>query len=302
VYNPFPEDAVVDFVFATEEGRLTPQALTGVVVGGERMAAVNVGDFVHRHPAIATSVIARAGRLVVARLQTFDGSAGRKGASLALGAAGTATRWQFPEGMVGDGLTERYQVFNPSKDEARAEIGLALDQGAAEPIQLTIPAEARVTVVANEQTRIPKGVAHAATVRSTNGVALVAERTIDATPPSRRLGVARTFGSPVTARRWALAAGEATKSVDEWLALYNPGPRRSVASVVLLADGDRLPVEGLEGVRLEPGQRAAVRLGDHLDRPATPAVVEATAPIVVERDLYRTGGPGAAMVLGIPLQ
>ena len=81
VFNPFPEDAVVDFVFTTEEGQVTPQALTGLSVQGRGVTAVNVGDYVQRREAVAARVSARTGRLVVTRIETFDAGVGRKGVS-----------------------------------------------------------------------------------------------------------------------------------------------------------------------------------------------------------------------------
>ena len=46
--NPFPDDAVVDVVFSTEEGVVTPQALTGLLVQGQALTSINVGNFVQR--------------------------------------------------------------------------------------------------------------------------------------------------------------------------------------------------------------------------------------------------------------
>ena len=59
VLNPFPEDAVVDFSFTTEEGLVTPQALTGLSVRGRGLAAINVGEYVQRREAVSTKVSAR---------------------------------------------------------------------------------------------------------------------------------------------------------------------------------------------------------------------------------------------------
>ncbi|HEV3401237.1 MAG TPA: DUF5719 family protein, partial [Acidimicrobiales bacterium] len=141
LFNPFPDDALLDLVFGTEEGQVTPQALTGLSVRGEGMAVVNVGEFVQRREQVTAAVTARAGRMVVSRLQSFDGSAGRRGMSLSLGSAAVGQQWYLPEGLVTDGLTQRYHVFNPGSQEAAVEVELALEQGDAEPIQLTVPAQ-----------------------------------------------------------------------------------------------------------------------------------------------------------------
>ncbi|MGI9034380.1 MAG: DUF5719 family protein [Acidimicrobiales bacterium] len=302
LFNPFPDDAVVDLVFGTEDGQVTPQALTGLAVSGGSMAAVNVGDFVQRREQVTAAVTARTGRLVTARLQSFDGTAGRKGMALALGSASAGGLWYLPEGRVGDGLTERYQVYNPSNREAQVQLELALESAQAEPLGLTIPAQGRVTVAANDQPRIPKGVAHAVTVRSLNGVGVVVERDVDAGPPSKRVGVAETPGAQVTARRWVLSAGEADGNFDEYLVVQNPGPATARVSLSVLGDGTPVSNGALSGVQVGAGQRTAVRLGDSLKLAATPVLVSSDQPVVVERDLYRLGGLGTSMSIGVPLR
>ena len=302
LFNPFPEDAVVDLVFSTEEGQVTPQALTGLTVRGGGMVTLNVGEHVQRREAVSAVVRARTGRVVAHRLQMFDGSAGRKGMSSALGAASPGDVWYFPEGRVGEGIGERYHVFNPSPEEARVGIDLTLEQGVAEPILVTVPPETRVTVVANDEARIPKNVFHAATLRTTNEVDVVVERSFDLGPPSPLLGLAITSGARLSARQWVLAAGAANAQTDEYIVLFNPAAGTAHVSVTLLGDGARLPVATLGDVQVGPGQRARIRLVDHLQRDRAPLVVESSEPIVVERDLYRAGAIGASMVIGIPLR
>ena len=79
----------------------------------------------------------------------------RRGESLTLGAPAPASVWYFPEGFRGDGVTERLQIYNPSSREARIEIDVLLDQGEADPVELTVPANARLTFTANEEPRVP---------------------------------------------------------------------------------------------------------------------------------------------------
>ena len=118
-----------------------PQALAGLVVKGRGMLAVSVGDYVRRRAAVSTVVTSRVGRLVVARLQVFDGTGDvpRNGVALSLGAPVPRPVWYFPEGFAGDGTTERIHVYNPSLREARVEIEVLLDQGEADPVGLTAP-------------------------------------------------------------------------------------------------------------------------------------------------------------------
>ncbi len=302
LFNPFPDDAVVDLVFGTEDGSVTPQALTGLAVQGGTTAFVNVGEFVQRREQVTATITTRAGRLVVDRLQTFDGTAGRKGIAVALGAASTSTLWYLPDGLVADGIIERYHVFNPTRKEARVEVALALEQGQAEPFVLTVPAEGRVTIAANDEARIPKSVSHAATVRSLNGVGVVVERAVDAAVADKRNGVARTPAAQTTARRWVLAAGASDETNEEYVAIQNPGSTAAHVSITILGDATQAANAALKNLDVAPGGRRSVRLNDTVKLPATPVLVTSDQPVVVERVVNRLKGIGISMTIGIPLR
>jgi len=298
--NPFPDDAVVDVVFSTEEGIVTPQALTGLLVRGQALTSINVGDFVQRRESVSVSLVARTGRLVVGRVQTFDGTIGRKGISIGLGAAAPGPVWYFPEGLVADGQSERFHVYNPGRTEAQVELALVLDSGEAEPLRLTVPRESRLTVVAAEESRIPKGVAHAVTVRSLDGPEVVVERTIDGTAPSLRTGVSIALGARLPARRWATAAGAADDTTDQWVVVQNPGERPASVTVTVLADGSPLLVG--TAIVVPPGQRRAFHVNTALKRATAPVLVTSSEEVIVERDLYRLKALGLGMAPAIPLR
>ena len=304
VLNPFPEDAVVDFAFTTEEGQVTPQALTGLAVRGRGMAAINVGEFVQRREAVAARINARTGRLVVTRLQVFDGSVGRKGASVTLGVPEPEPAWFFADGLAADGLAERFQVYNPTQSEAQVELAIDLDDGEAEPLRITVPRESRVSVVANDETRIPKGVGHAVTVRSTNGVDVVVERSIDSTGAAGRSGVGSSPGARAPAKGWVFATGQVDASFEEFLAVSNPGPAPAEVSVVVLAEGSRREIPALRRLQLPPGGRTLVRMGEHVavPAPALSLLVSGTQPVVAERILLAQGALGLTVTPGIALR
>ncbi|MEA2973987.1 MAG: hypothetical protein QOG82_2445 [Actinomycetota bacterium] len=306
VFNPFPEDAVVDFAFTTEEGQVTPQALTGLSVQGRGVTAINVGDYVQRREAVAARVSARTGRLVVTRIQIFDGSVGRKGVSVTLGIPAPEPLWYFADGLAVDGLAERFQVYNPQPAEAQVEVAFALDDGDAEPLRITVPRESRVSVVTNDESRVPKGVGHSVTLRSTNGVAVVVERSIDAAGAASRYGVGTSPGARSTARGWVLAAGQVDlATVEEFLAVSNPGTAPVNVSVAVLGDGVRRQLPKLQDLEIAPGGRAVVRIAEHvtLPAPALSLLVEATHPVVAERLLLAQGGAlGMSITPGIPLR
>ena len=300
LYNPFPEDAIVDLSFSTDEGRAVPADFQGVVVSAGRVVVQDIGEHVRRREAVATEVTARSGRLVAAQLQQRT-AGGVAGVSLRLGAPAPGDVWYFPDGFTAEGIVEQFAVFNPTAQEALVDIQLTLDEGAAEPFELTVPPRDRVSVATAAEERVPKGVGHAAVVRSVNGVPVVAERSVAATAPSNRSGRADIRGARRTARQWAFAAGAANATTDEWIVVYNPGPVETRVDVVGLADGQPLAIDGLQGVRVEGRRRLALRIGEKVQRDVLPIVVRASRPVVVERGLYAVTGPGLSASIGIPL-
>lgn len=300
LFNPFPDDAVVDLVFATEQGRDEPPALQGLVVEARSTHVVEVGDFVRRREVTATTVAARTGRLVVDRLQRFDGEGGRTGYDLALAVPAPAQLWRFPDGLRAEGLTERWHVYNPGESEAVVDVEVVLDDGTpVEPIGVTVPARSQVVVDAAD--RVPAGVSHWSAVRSRNGVAVVAEREVDGRSPAPRRGWSSLAGSVLAARTWVLAAGGTTSQVDEWVTVVNPGAEALTVSIIGLADGRLLPLSELQDVEVAPAGRLAVQLGNRVQRDPLPVVVEASGPVVVERTLHRSGQAGISASMGIPL-
>lgn len=300
--NPFPDDAVVDIAFSTEEGTVTPQALTGLLVKGQALTAINVGDFVQRRESVSASLVARTGRLVVSRVQTFDGSAGRKGVSVGLGAAAPGPVWYFPEGLVADGLNERYLIYNPGDTEAQVELSLDLDTGEAEPLRLTIPRESRLVVDASAESRIPKNVPHSVTVRSVGGPEVVVERAVDGVAPSARTGLSIALGARLPALRWATASGASDENNDLWVVVLNPGDRGARVTLSVLADGSALPVGTFSAVEIGPGERRALHVTGSFRRAAAPLLLTSTSEVVVERATYRLRAPGLGISAAVPLR
>lgn len=303
LFNPFPDDAIVDITFSTDEGRDEPLALAGLPIAAGTTTLVNLEEHVRRRAVTATSVEARSGRLVVDRIQSFDPSVGgRRGVSLALAAPGAAPRWTFPEGLWTDGLAQSWHVYNPTDREAVVLLEVFPAEGEpVEPIELTVGPRTQVVVNAAETGRIPAGVAHSSVISSINGVPVVAERALAAASPAARRGWTSSLGSPLATARWMLPLGEASGNTDEWVVVQNPTADDLRVSVAALAGGRVIDVEGLQDLPIGAGGRVALRIGDHIQRSPLPLLVTATGDVVVERDLYRVGSTGITTIIGIPL-
>ena len=299
LFNPFAEDAIDELAFFTDEGQAVPADFQGLVVRARSVKVVNVGDHVRRRDAVATTVKARSGRLVVDRVQLRN-TGPRRGLTLALGAPSPGRDWTFAEGFITDGVAERFHIYNPSEEEALVDLELLFEDESVEPFEVPVPPKERVTIVASDEERVPKGKPHAAILRSADGVGVVVERTLEGRG-SGRSGIADALGARRSARRWVFAAGGPTETVDEWIVVQNTSGRDITVSLTGLV-GQRLGIADLQDVAVGAGKRRAFRLGDKIRRADLPLLVEATGPIVVERSLFRVGGLGISMSTGIPLR
>jgi Family of unknown function (DUF5719) len=304
LFNPFPDDAVVDITFATTEGFRAPQPYDGFIVPGGRVVAIDVGAVVARHDDVSASVVSRRGRLIADRIQVYAGFRG-SGLAVGLGQPALSSLLFFPEGGTADGLTERFVVYNPSELPAQLDVEIYLDDpatnGEIEPVAVTVQPQSAFAVELSAEGRVPAGVAHSAIVRVHNDVPVAVEHESFGSEPSARRGVAITLGSPLLADSWVLAAGEATGSIAETVTLFNPSLDEGISRVRLvpLAGDESLPT--LDDLEVSPGGRLAVNLGDHVEHDDLALLIEATRPIVVERTLALIGGRGMSQSLGVPL-
>lgn len=300
VFNPSSGDAVVDMTFATNEGSDAPASLQGLPVAPRSMKVIDLGE--RRRDLISTSVSARTGQVVVERLQSFDGSAGRVGLSLMPAAPGSARLWSFPQGFYDGSTSERWHIYNPGEREAQVSIEITPDDPTLlpEPIDLVIPPGARTTVVAAEQARVPAGVGYSSQVRSLNDVPVVAEREVDGRSPTPPRGWSSDPGAPRPASKWVFAFGESSDALRETLVVANPGNTAVQFSVFTLEGGVKSPLSALQDQELKPAARVVIGLGDLIRLSPLPLIVEATAPVVVERQVASSSGVGLGWVMGIP--
>ncbi len=299
LFNPFPEDAIVDLSFSTDQGRAAPAAFRPIVVPARSLVVREIGDHVRRREAIATEVAVRTGRVVAAQTQTRS-VAGKGGLSVTVGAPSLGTLWQFPAGLLKDGVDEHYSVSNPGRREATVLFQLILDEGVAEDFERTVPAGGRLDVAINEEVGVPRGVQHSVTVESLDGEPVVVSRAMAWSPPAGAPGRADTIGLRRSARRWLFTAAGPVEGDSEWLYVANTGSTAALVSVTGLDDGSGLAIDGLQDREIGPGKRAMFLVNDHVRRPVLPLVVSSTAPVVVERGYFQAAG-GIWVGPGIPL-
>jgi hypothetical protein len=308
LFNPFPDDVIVDVTFTTPEGVRSPPEFDGFVIPGQRVIAIDVGAVVSRHSQVSASIVARTGRLVVERLQSFDGTDGPAGLALTPAAPAPALVWTLPDGRYVDGVSEVVTVYNPTDatTEVDVEVTLApsddpaLDIG-VEPFRLTIAARSFAQVdLAAAPDRVPPDLGHSTTVRSQNDVPVVAERWVRSGSPAPTVGLAATLGSPVVATRWLLAVGGTTGGQTEFLVITNASTDTIARVSVTAPTPTQEPaIAGLEDVEVPVGGRVALDIGQYTNRTGLALVVDSTRPVVVERGLYVAGG-GFSHSIAVP--
>jgi hypothetical protein len=317
--NPYSTDAVVDLSFTTNQGLEQPQEFQGIVVPPGQLVAVNLGTHLRRRQAIATTVNARSGRLVAwktavatepapnqallgtpaASAPFADPATPVAGVTLALGMPAAALTWTWADGITGTGVDERYVIYNPDNGVAQLKLALNLDQGVAEPFDLSVGPEQMITVVSSQEVRIPAGVSHTAVLQSLNGVPVVAERTLAAASPSTWSGLGELPGGRLAASRWLLADAGADRNHDGMVVVYNPGPAPAQTVIEGLSGRAQVP---LIAVTVGAGRRVAVHLNSLRPVLDEPLVVSASQPVFVESDFYGKGStPGINLSFGVPL-
>ena len=298
MYNPFPGDAIADLRFATDQGPTSPDAYQGIVIPAHGVAVVNVGEKVRIRTAIATTVTVRSGRLVVDKLMLQAGTApAPRGLSLVLGATAPGLSWYYPDGISAKGRTEHFEIFNPGTAEAQVDLAAALDRGSADPFSVSVPAGDRVSIQIDKEPRIPPNVGQSWSLTSTNGVPVVAERVMEASADSARVGIADTLGAPRGATRWLFAAGSATPPADEYLIVFNPTAHPVDVTVTASGLGEAVAVG--RPFTLAAGMRLALHINDSVDKGIVVLDVGASGRVVAERAQSTAKGPGLSSTIGI---
>ena len=183
--NPFSQDVVFDIEFQTAERTRIPDELQAAVVRGRSVRLINVGDYVSREAHVATSITTVQGRLAVERLQFFDGQLGPEGIALSSATIEPRQFWSLPAGRVHEGGDQRVTLFNPGDATAEFDLEFVLSDPAERASYGLVPVEVTVTggrlaVIDLVEELVRAGYPLPAdvgiTLRSTNGVGVVAER------------------------------------------------------------------------------------------------------------------------------
>ena len=285
--NPYPEAAIVDIGFVTNAGVRNPSRLQGFPVPGRSVQVIELGA--KDEPVIATKVVASRGRVVAARAQHYLGS-GRLGFGLSLGAPALADQYFFADGESGTGISELYQVYNPTSQDVTVDarfLGVPASDSFANDTQIDVAAGRVVTLDVATVKGLPAG-RHAAVFSTFSTASIVVERVINR-PAGKSVATPVVMGMPggLASARWSAAIGT-DEPIEAGLVVLNADSVATTVEVATLGPGGFVPVPGLEAVPLAAGGVVTVPLTDPSLLKA-PLIITSKQRLFVERLLGRGG-------------
>jgi hypothetical protein len=283
LFNPFGDDAIVDIAFVTDGGVQEPNELQGFVVGRHSKVVVPIQDLVPRQDRVATQVVARTGRVVAEQTRTFDGTDGRTGLAVSLGAIESRREWTIPFGDAGSGITSTIAVANFGMNPAQVEVSVVLPgDGVLAPVTVDVPSRSVVRV--DPGSGVPVGVGYGAIVRALGDTPIVAEGSLfqaDGTPSP---GAAEGLGAPAPARRWAFAGSP--RRASSRIIVVNRATRPVTVELRAYVAGDPNSPHSAPAAVVQPGKQVAFDLDELGIQPDQVLVVGADGPIVAGRQVF----------------
>ncbi|HZP31482.1 MAG TPA: DUF5719 family protein [Acidimicrobiia bacterium] len=296
LFNPYGDDAIVDVTFLTDSGVQAPEAFQGYVVPRRSRVSLPVHDEVRRAGQVAAFVHARTGRVVAERTQRFDGSLGRYGIDVSLGATAPATKWVLPFGDAQPGSAESVALANFSLLPADVEVDVLVEGTAvATPQTLQVPGRSVTPIDVGSKAAV--GTNYTVVVKSTRGQAVVAEMFFNRNGTGGVQGSGTAIGATGAARTWAFALGRTDDGSDARLVAFNPGPKPVTVELRAYTAGDPNSPHSAPAVAIPAGDRGDFDLGAQDIHPDQLFVVASDGPIVAGREL--TAG-GVSIATGIP--
>lgn len=298
LFNPTSTTAVADVTLVTSRsGTVQPSQYQEMSLPPNSVTTANLGDHALDDPAVATEVKALSGAVVAGELQQSS-APGSDGLSLLLGST-PSTRWAFPQTTQVPGGHVVFDVFDPGRRPATVTASLELQQGAADPFVLHVPAGGTATLTLSGQTRVPVGAAFGVRLHTAGGVEVVVSRRVTAPASAPKPHTGETSGvAGAGARRWLVPAVPPPGTGPSSLAVLDLAGKPVSVTVSTVVAGHPTPVAGLRHRTVKPG--APLLAGPGVHPPAAALLVTATGPVAVELDPLPASAPGVVVVPALP--
>jgi hypothetical protein len=295
LFNPYGDDAIVDVTFLTDSGVQAPEDFQGLVVPRQSRVTLPVQNEVVRQDHVAIHVHARSGRVVAERSQSFDGSFGRFGLEVSLGATAPADEWTLPFGDAQTGTQETVAIANFNLLPASVEVDV-LVEGTAVATPQTLQVEGRSVTFVDVGSKAASGTNYTVVVKATRHQPVVAE-TFFLRNGAGVQGSGTAIGASAPARSWAFALGRTDTASDARVIAYNPGPKPVTVELRAYTAGDPNSPHSAPAIAIPAGDRGEFDLGAQDVRPDQVFVVASDGPIVAGRELV---AGGVSISIGIP--
>lgn len=302
LFNPFPDEAVVRVSFITPQGKQTKANLTDQAVPSGATSVLRLNGFVLKEPLLSVQVDAVRGRVVAWRSLRAHAVKQPQGEQFSLGATNSHIESFLPDGQIGSGYDERIALLNPNDKAARVSISLLTTKRTVQPAKLldiTVPPASSKSVAPAAAMKAcrTKGCPVGAVVSSTNGVGVVAERTIWYSTGHIQ-GVASETAASRTALHWYLGPASFDPTRDS-VFVMNPTTADARVSLKLETDrlGPRAPAS-LQNIKVPAGTRAEVRIDRWTSGRPVIVLLSSDEQVVAERFAYSASAHDASAVMG----
>lgn len=224
--------------------------------------------------------------VVVERPMYFDYHGAWQGGDTALGATSAAQRIDFAEGCTYGWADEWLCLANPGGMDATATVTYRIGGGIEGTQSVVVPALARKTVRVADASGLDKDVS----VSVSSDHPLFAERSLYFDYGSRSWsGGTLATGQQKARETYYFAEGSTRQNptdgwYDEWITIENPNDSTVNVKMTFLKEGG---VTIVQTVQVQPKTRGTISVNSVLG-PGVDAglVLEASAPVVVERPMY----------------
>lgn len=184
-------------------------------------------------------------------------------------------------------------------------VGMDIDlqQGSAEPLKIRVPALSTVTVLAENETRIPAGSVYGVEFVTTKGAGIVVDRQLSAsTPTVPGAEQGETAGVPVGGPKWLVPVSPWAANGVSDLSVENVSSRRVQVTMSAIVKGRLRGVDRYSPVSLDRGAVLVISPGPTLALGTGEFEIEASGAVSVEVDSLPGAVPGVATLAVLPLQ
>ncbi|MHB8894654.1 MAG: DUF5719 family protein [Candidatus Geothermincolia bacterium] len=292
--NPGNTDAGVKVTYVDAEGKTSEKEMT-VKAKSRATACANwdIGPGKDMAMSVSSTV-----PLVTERPMYFNYGSGWTDGHCVVGATEASSEFYFAEGTCRPGFDPYICVQNPGSQAARVEITYMLGNAGTRAQTIDVAAHSRSTVRVKDILGEGDTMAFdfSARVKEKNGKAIIAERPMYFSYGPGWSGGHCVIGARAPGTQFYFAEGTCRPGFESFLCIQNPGETDAAVTVVyMLGGGENVTRE----LAVKAHSRQTIRVKDVLgegDDAAHDFSARVTsgngAPIVVERPMYFSYGPG----------